>query len=148
MWMGPSFEPIEKLFAQVTDGQLGVGLAVRVMPPLIQQVEQGILGGIFVLPPLASLVRQPPTFVHHQPRWKKGFARRDMDASSKKKNCGESVSRGGGCVLIGAGPADPPSRLLYQFHPVWPGEKWQRKVAGGKNRPLGKNKAHRNLLCR
>ena len=123
--------PIEELLAQVEDGQLRVGLAVGVLPPLVQQVEQGVLGGILVLSPLGELgagatdVCTPPATVEERLRTTRHGRFLQTGAF------GESVSRGGGCVLIGVGPAGPSPPLLYPFHPVLSGEKWQRKVARG-----------------
>jgi hypothetical protein len=78
-------------------------------------------------------VRESPTFVHHQPRWKKGFGRRGMDASSKM-NLRRKRGQRGWLRSDWRRTSRPPRHLLlYHFHPVGPGEKWQRKVARAKS---------------
>lgn len=139
-------DSIEELVAEITDGQLRVGLAVGMQPALVEQVKQGIFGGILVLPALGGLgagaadVRTPPASVEEGLRtaWHGRFL--------QEETFGESVSGGGGCDLIGVGPADPLATFTV---PVSPGLVW-RKVANksgrGQKRARDKEQGSPQLL--
>ena len=111
------FDPIEESFAQVEDSQLRVGLPVGVLSLLVQKIEQGVLGGVLVLPPLgefraaAADVAAPPATVE------KGLWTARHGRFLQEGTFGESVSRGGGCVLIGVGPAFPLATFIMPLFP-------------------------------
>src|SRR5262249_35481704 len=130
------FHPVQELLAEVEDGDLRHRLAFGAVPPLAQEVEQGVFGGLTVLSAFGELaagaadVTAPPATV------KEGFGTARHGRFLQEETFGESVSRGGGCVLIGVGPAVPLATLTL---PPLPrrvqgksgNEKWQGAKTGG-----------------